>query len=162
MILNETSEDLNLSSTSPTDSTTRSRSERVTLANDLRIACMRISRRVRYESDNELASHQFSALIRLEHAPRTNSEIAEIEKVSAPSMCRTTQGLVNRGLVSRADDPTDRRQVILSLTPEGRKTIERVRRHRDEWMLERLEGLTDDERDLLHRASDVLAKVAGE
>ena len=52
--------------------------------------------------------------------------------------------------------------MILSLTPEGRKTIKRVRRHRDEWMLERLEGLTDDERDLLHRASAVLAKVAGE
>ena len=150
----------------PTDSTITStpltRSERVTLANDLRIACMRISRRVRYESDNELASHQFSALIRLEHGPRTNSEIAEIENVSAPSMCRTTQGLVNLGLVSRADDPTDGRQVILSLTTEGRKTIKRVRRHRDEWMLDRLKGLTDDERDLLHRASDVLAKVAGE
>lgn len=149
-------------SKTPTDSTILTRSERVALANDLRISCMRISRRVRYESDNELASHQFSALIRLEHGPRTNSEIAEIEKVSAPSMCRTTQGLVNRGLVSRADDPTDRRQVILSLTPEGRKTISRVRKHRDEWMLERLRGLSDDERDLLHRASAVLAKVAGE
>ena len=47
------------------------------------------------------------------------------------------------GLVSRADDPTDGRQVILSLTPEGLKVLRRIRRHRDEWMLSRFEHLTD-------------------
>lgn len=138
------------------------RGEQVALANNLRIACMRISRRVRVEGDLELAPHQFSALARLEAGPRTNSEIAEIEQVSPPSMSRTTQCLVSRGLVSRAADPADGRQVILSLTAEGRRTIKRVRRHRDEWMLSRLEGLTETERDLLHRASAVLARVAGE
>lgn len=139
-----------------------SRSEQVALANHLRISCMRIARRVRVEGDPELAAHQFSALVRLEPGPRTNSEIAEIEQVSGPSMSRTTACLVSRGLVSRADDPSDGRQVILSLTSEGRRVIKRVRRHRDEWMLSRFEGLSETERDLLHRASLVLAKVAGE
>lgn len=147
--------------TTTSDPTPLSRSELVTLANDIRIACMRISRRVRFESDPELAPHQFSALIRLEAGTRTNTELAEIEKVSAPSMKRTTQCLVERGLVARATDPTDGRLVILSLTPEGRKVIKRIRRHRDEWMLEQLERLTDDERELLQHASTVLAKVAG-
>lgn len=145
----------------PTPTPTLTRSERVSLANDLRIACMRISRRVRFETDPELPPHQFSALSRLEAGPRTNSELAEIEKVSAPSMKRTTQCLVDVGLVARADDPTDGRQVILTLTPEGRKAIKRIRRHRDEWMLARLEGLSDDERHLLLRATSVLEKVAG-
>lgn len=145
--------------TGPTPTLTRR--ERVSLANDLRIACMRISRRVRFETDPELPPHQFSALSRLEAGPRTNSELAEIEKVSAPSMKRTTQCLVDVGLVARADDPTDGRQVILTLTPEGRKAIKRIRRHRDEWMLARLEGLSDDERHLLLRATSVLEKVAG-
>lgn len=138
------------------------RGELVTLSNELRIACMRISRRVRFESDPELAPHQFSALIRLETTPRTNSELADIEKVSAPSMKRTTQSLVDLGLVARADDPTDGRQVILSLTAEGRKAVRRIRRHRDEWMLARFENLSDDELHLLRRAGAVLAKVAGE
>jgi DNA-binding MarR family transcriptional regulator len=139
-----------------------SRAELVSLSNDIRLACMRISRRVRFESDREMAPHQFSVLCRLEDTPRTNSELAEIERVSAPSMKRTTAALVEGGYVARADDPTDGRQVILSLTPEGLKALRRIRRHRDEWMLARFEHLTDDERQLLQQAADVLAKVASE
>lgn len=138
------------------------RAELTTLSNDLRLACMRISRRVRFESDREMAPHQFSVLCRLEGKPRTNSELAEIERVSAPSMKRTTGSLVEAGFVARADDPTDGRQVILSLTPEGQRAVGRVRRHRDEWMLSRFERLTDEERDLLRRTAGILAKVASE
>jgi DNA-binding MarR family transcriptional regulator len=143
-----------------TPTTPLSRSELVSLSNDIRLACMRISRRVRFESDRELPPHQYSVLVRLEEAPRTNSELADIERVSAPSMKRTTSALVELGYVSRADDPTDGRQVILSLTPEGLKVLRRIRRHRDEWMLSRFEHLTDEERELLQRAAAVLAKVA--
>ncbi|MGO4599101.1 MarR family winged helix-turn-helix transcriptional regulator [Terrabacter sp. 2RAF25] len=142
-------------------STTRlSRAELVSLSNDIRLACMRISRRVRFESDRELPPHQFSVLARLEGAHRTNSELAEIEQVSAPSMKRTTSALVEAGYVARADDPTDGRQVILSLTSEGRKVLRRIRRHRDEWLLARFETLSDEERELLQQAAAVLAKVA--
>ncbi len=137
-----------------------SRNELVSLSNDIRLACMRISRRVRFESDRELPPHQFSVLARLEDTPRTNSELAEIEQVSAPSMKRTTSALVEAGYVARADDPTDGRQVILSLTVEGRRTLRRIRRHRDEWLLARFETLTDEERELLQQAAAVLAKVA--
>lgn len=143
-----------------TPTTPLSRAELVSLSNDIRLACMRISRRVRFESDRELPPHLYSVLVRLEEAPRTNSELADIERVSAPSMKRTTSALVELGYVSRADDPTDGRQVILSLTPEGQKVLKRVRRHRDEWMLSRFEHLTDEERELLQRAAAVLAKVA--
>ncbi len=138
------------------------RTEVARLASDLRLACMRISRRVRYESDLLLPPHQFSVLSRLENTPRTNSELAEIERVSAPSMKRTTNCLVEAGLVARADDPEDGRQVILSLTPEGQKTLRRIRRQRDEWMLQRFEGLSEQERALLASVRDVLLKVASE
>ena len=96
------------------------RAERDRLTSDLRMACMRISRRVRFESTAPVAPHQFSVLARLEEQPRTPKELAAIEKVSAPSMTRTVAGLVEGGLVARADDPADGRQVILSLTAEGR------------------------------------------
>ena len=77
-------------------------------------------------------------------------------------MKRTTNTLVELGYVARADDPTDGRQVILSLTTEGRRAVKRVRKQRDEWMLSRFEQLTDEERELLQRAAAVLAKVASE
>ena len=138
------------------------RTERDRLTSDLRMACMRISRRVRFESTAPVAPHQFSVLVRLEEQPRTPKELAAIEKVSAPSMTRTVSALVAAGLVARADDPTDGRQVILSLTPEGRRTIRDIRRRRDQWFAARLERLTDDERELLARATVLLERVAAE
>ena len=138
------------------------RSERDRLTSDLRMACMRISRRVRFESTAPVAPHQFSVLARLEEAPRTPKELAAFEKVSAPSMTRTVAGLVEGGLVARADDPTDGRQVILSLTPEGRRTIREIRRRRDQWFAARLEKLTDDERAVLAQATALLERVAAE
>ena len=138
------------------------RRERDRLTSDLRMACMRISRRVRFESTASVAPHQFSVLARLEEAPRTPKELAASEKVSAPSMTRTVAGLVEGGLVARADDPADGRQVILSLTAEGRRTIRDIRRRRDQWFAARLEKLTDDERVILARATALLERVAAE
>jgi DNA-binding MarR family transcriptional regulator len=132
------------------------------LAGELRLACMRISRRVRFESTHVVAPHQFSVLCRLEDTPRTPGELAEIEKVSAPSMTRTASALVERGLVERTDDPDDKRQVILSLTPEARALLKDIRRKRDAWMSVRVGHLTPEEQDILLQASAILTRVANE
>jgi DNA-binding MarR family transcriptional regulator len=133
-----------------------------TLAGELRLACMRISRRVRFESTHLVAPHQFSVLCRLEEAPRTPGELAEIEKVSAPSMTRTVAALVERGLVERTADPEDRRQVILSLTPDARTLLKDIRRKRDAWMSVRVGHLTPEEQEILQQASAILTRVANE
>ena len=132
------------------------------MATDLRLACMRISRRIRYESSHDVAPHQFSVLCRLEEAPRTPGELAEIERVAKPSMTRTVGALVDRGLVLRQDDPLDGRSVILSLSEEGRRSVKAIRRKRDAWMAIRVARLTTEEQDVLARATEILAKVAGE
>ncbi len=132
------------------------------MASDLRLACMRISRRVRFESSHDVAPHQFSVLCRLEDAPRTPGELAEIERVAKPSMTRTVAALVERELVSRQDDPSDGRQVILSLTDDGRRTLRAIRRRRDAWMSSRVSVLTPEEQEVLTRATEILTRVAGE
>ena len=142
--------------------TTQTPQQLTRMATDLRLACMRIARRVRFESSHDVAPHQFSVLCRLEEAPRTPGELAEIERVAKPSMTRTVAGLVERGLVLRQDDPLDRRSVILSLSVEGRRSIAAIRRKRDAWMASRVARLTPEEQDVLARATVILAKVAGE
>jgi DNA-binding MarR family transcriptional regulator len=117
---------------------------------------------VRFESTHVVAPHQFSVMCRLEDAPRTPGELAEIEKVSAPSMTRTVAGLVERGLVERTDDPADRRQVILSLTPAGVSLLKEIRRKRDAWMSVRVSHLTPQEQEVLQQASAILTRVANE
>lgn len=146
----------------PAATQTLTRAQKDRLTSDLRMACMRISRRVRFESTAEVAPHQFSVLARLEDGPRTPKEVADIEQVSAPSVSRTVGTLVQRGLVTRSADPTDGRQVILSLTPQGRRTLRETRRRRDQWLATRLEHLSDAERVLLVEATALLERVAAE
>ena len=132
------------------------------LANDLRLACMRISRRVRFESMQAVAPHQYSVMARLDKTALTPRELADIERVSPPSMTRTLAALVERGLVARQDDPLDGRQVFISLTPEGALLLKETRRQRDAWMASRLKGITADEREILVKATAILTRVASE
>ena len=126
------------------------------LAYDLRVACQQVSRRVRFEPNAEIAPHQSSVLFHLAHGPLTPGELAEAEKVSAPSMTRTLNCLVDRQLVERTDHPTDGRSKLLTLTGEGRATLKRVQRARDTWMYDKLKGLSADELDVLQQASALL------
>lgn len=132
------------------------------LAGELRLACMRISRRVRYESTHTVAPHHFSVMCRLEEAPRTPGELAEIERVSAPSMTRTVAGLVELGYVERTQHPTDKRQVIVTLTPQARQVLKDIRRKRDAWMSVRVGHLDPEEQAILQRATAILTRVAAE
>ena len=132
------------------------------LANDLRLACMRISRRVRFESTQDVAPHQFSVMARLEDNALTPRELAAIECVSPPSMTRTVAGLVERGLVTRTDDPLDGRQVFISLTAQGGSLLSETRRRRDAWMASRLKGISVDEREVLVKATAILTRIASE
>lgn len=132
------------------------------LASDLRLACMRISRRVRFESTQVVAPHQFSVMARLEGTALTPRELAGIERVSPPSMTRTVAALAERGLVTRQDDPLDGRQVFISLTAQGLMLLKETRRQRDAWMATRLKGISADEREVLVRASVILTRVANQ
>lgn len=139
--------------------TTHDRATRA-LSEDLRLACMRISRRVRFESDHEIAPHQFSVLARLEAGALTPRMLADIEKISAPSMTRTVGCLVDLGLATRAPHPDDGRQVLVSLTDQGHEVLRRTRARRDAWMVERVAELTDAERAVLAEAAQILSTIA--
>jgi DNA-binding MarR family transcriptional regulator len=77
-------------------------------------------------------------------------------------MTRTVAALVERGLVARTADPSDGRQVILSLTPEARRVLREIRRRRDQWMTVRVKSLTPEEQEVLRQAASILSRVAGE
>jgi len=55
------------------------------------------------------------------------SQLARMLKVAVPTMTSMIDGLVERGMVERQPHPTDRRQVRLLLTTEGRRTLDRYR-----------------------------------
>ena len=50
--------------------------------------------------------------------------ISEEVGLSLPGMSRAVDGLDKRGMVKRAEDPTDRRAKRVTLTAKGRRTME--------------------------------------
>lgn len=130
-----------------------------TLANDLRIACQQVSRRVHFDAGGELAPHQVSVLAKLKAGPRTPGELAEAERIAPPSMTKTVNCLADRGLVTRVEHPSDGRSKLVVLTGEGRAQLERTAQARDDWMENKLRGLTSEELDVLRKATGLLARV---
>jgi len=132
------------------------------LAPALRDAITRLNRRVRQARPvGDLTLTQLSALTSLQLAGAlTPRELADIERVRPPTMTKIVGKLEERGLVTRSPHPTDRRQVILAATEQGRAVYAQFERVRDEWLAARLADLTPDERDALHRAAEILQHLA--
>jgi DNA-binding MarR family transcriptional regulator len=75
-------------------------------------------------------------------------------------MTRVIAVLEERGLVMREPHLTDRRQVLLTVTEEGRAVVQRARRRRDAWLAKRLKELTPQERATLRAAAPILEKLS--
>lgn len=131
------------------------------LAAELRAALMRTSRILRTEASSDVVSPSQNTVLALlsKRGPLTMRQLADIERVQAPTMTRTVNHLCERGLVTRADHPTDGRQVVINLTDEGRTVLEDSRRLRAAWLAGRLEGLPPTDRAALHRAAELLLEM---
>jgi DNA-binding MarR family transcriptional regulator len=68
--------------------------------------------------------------------PIRPGDLAQREFVSAPTMTRTLRDLEDRGFVTRADDPDDRRSILVRVTEEGEHEILRARSTRAEILAE--------------------------
>jgi DNA-binding MarR family transcriptional regulator len=134
------------------------------LASSMRIAVMRLARRLRAErSDSGLTLTQTSALSALERlGPCTPGELASNERVQPPSMTRVLSVLEERGLITRVPHPTDRRQVLVAVTETAREMLREDRRRREAWLVDHLAGLTPDERAVLRLASRLLDRLAAQ
>ena len=90
----------------PATATTMSRTN-AGLASALRVSVMRLSRRLRNERDarDDLSFNQLAVLFTLARSgPLTIGDLAAEEKVQPPSMTRTVNSLLDKGLVLR--EPT--------------------------------------------------------
>ena len=132
------------------------------LARVLRDAITRLNRRVRQARPvGDLTFSQLSALTSLQLAGAlTPRELADTERVQPPTMTKIVGKLEEQGLVVRTPHPTDRRQVILAATEQGRAVYAQFERARNEWLASHLAELEPDERHTLARAAEILQQVA--
>ncbi|MFC7404651.1 MarR family winged helix-turn-helix transcriptional regulator [Georgenia alba] len=130
------------------------------LATNLRIAVLRLSRRLRNESTLEVSEAQHSVLSALFHlGPMTPGKLAEHDHVQRPSMTRTVASLEERGLVVRRQDSDDKRSVVVHITDDGRALVKEIKRRRTAWLDKRLARLTAAERQTIAQAATILRRM---
>lgn len=129
---------------------------------DLRIAVMRLARRLRAERTGDaLTPSQMAVLGTLaREGTRTPGELAAVERVQPPSMTRILSSLQSAGLIDRTPHPSDGRQVLYSLTDAGQALVLRDRRRRDHWLAQRMARLTPEQRRTLEAAVPILNDLA--
>jgi DNA-binding MarR family transcriptional regulator len=71
----------------------------------------------------DITATQYRILILLSNGSAMSSALADRLAVSPPSVTSAVDGLVNRGLVTRENDKTDRRKIALGLTKEGLRAL---------------------------------------
>ena len=135
-----------------------------TTAERLRPVLLRLARELRKETEAlGVTSRQVTLLWLVRENPGlTLSELAALERISAPSLSGHVDRLERAGLLDRVRSMEDRRSVGLELTPNGSKLLRRVRRRRTTWLAARLGALEDEQVEAIERAIAPLSALLEE
>jgi DNA-binding MarR family transcriptional regulator len=102
----------------------------------------------------ETISHLFRS------APLLTTELAALTRVKTQSMSQILKKMEEQGIIKRTPSKDDKRKVFISLTPSGKKIVEKVKYDKDEWLKGAIEkSLTDKERELLAKVLPLLSKL---
>ena len=130
------------------------------LAARLRLGVTRLARRLRQEAEAGVTPSMLSALSSAERqGSLTMRDLCHAEQVQPPTMTRIVAALVEAGLVVRDPDPTDGRVAWVSVTPDGRRLLERSRRRKEAYLAKALRSLELEELRTLEAAAEILERL---
>jgi DNA-binding MarR family transcriptional regulator len=133
------------------------------LGSQLRLAILRLSRRLRQEAAGEVTPSQLSALsVLANRGELTLGELAAIERIAPPSMTRIASRLVEAGLLERRSDSSDRRIARVAVSKSGQVLLDETRTRRDAYITTRLQAFSAEDLDILERAVPILQRLASE
>ncbi|HLW90176.1 MAG TPA: MarR family transcriptional regulator [Roseiarcus sp.] len=133
------------------------------IAARLRVVIRLVYRRVQTETGEGSPTRSEQAAMSWldERGSMTLGALAALEQVRQQSMSQSVDALEQRGWAQRAPDPNDRRQVIVSLTENGREALEIGRSVRQAWIVDAMTRLlSEDERRALSQSLDLLERIA--
>jgi DNA-binding MarR family transcriptional regulator len=130
------------------------------LAAGLRLAVMRLARRLRQRADTGATPSMLSALSSIERlGPLTIGEVAAVERVAPPTMTRIVSRLEADALVAREVDPVDRRVSRVTISRVGRALLERSRSRKTAYLAKKLRALDDRDRAALRRGVEIIERL---
>lgn len=106
---------------------------------------------------------QFRTLVVLERNGQLNlQKLADHLGVNASTAMRMIDRLIAAGFVNRAENPSSRREVVLTLTDEGTRTVAAVMSRRREEIRQIVTAMQSQGRADLVRVLEAFATAAGE
>jgi len=130
---------------------------------DLRTVLTRLIKKLRRESatGQHLSLTERSTIALLyQNGSLLPSELASMEKITNQSMSQILNHLLELGYISRTVSETDKRKVLIALTPQGEEVLIRVRNERDQWLTKAIDATcTPEEQQLLKRVLVPLTKI---
>jgi DNA-binding MarR family transcriptional regulator len=127
----------------------------------LRLVLLRLARALRHQGSTVLSPSQVSALSSVdEFGPLRISALATLESVGAPVATRVVASLEELDLLTRTEDPDDKRASLVELSDHGRSVLSALVSERTIGMRSRLERLTPAERARVNAALPALEKLA--
>jgi DNA-binding MarR family transcriptional regulator len=117
----------------------------------------------RYMDEWDLSPSQISALFMLHHCTKCGiSDIGEHLGVTNAAASQMVERLVKQGLITRMEDPGDRRFKLIQLTQQGQSAIEEGIRARLEWLEQMTTAFTPEQQESIAAAMVLLTKAARE
>jgi DNA-binding MarR family transcriptional regulator len=89
--------------------------------------------------------------------PQPVTKLAELEQVSAPAITKMVTALESAGVAKRKRSETDRRVVVVSATPAGKRLLEQGRAARVKAIAALLADANQGQLQTLRAAADILA-----
>ena len=108
-----------------------------------------------------LSMPQFSILMQLHHKGSCGmSEVSERFDISAAAASQLVEKLVQAGYLERAEDPSDRRAKLLTLSLKGKELIQQGTEERYRWMDDLTSKLSMEEQAKVVEALNILTEAA--
>jgi DNA-binding MarR family transcriptional regulator len=133
------------------------------VADRLHSAALHLLRRLRAPDEALISTPRLSLMsVAALAGPIGVGALAAAEGVSAPTMSRLLDALERDGLVRRGPDAGDARGVLVTVTPKGRKALQRGRAKRLRVLTERLQDLSAEELAAVSGAADLIERLAND
>jgi len=107
----------------------------------------------------QMTEEQFQVLRRIRKGSASVSALAEASQTSRSAVSKAVDALVRRGLVTRSQDPDDRRNVPLALTGEGQRVMDGIFTEAEAWLSARFEHLSPEKLEILLQGMEILRKA---
>jgi DNA-binding MarR family transcriptional regulator len=131
------------------------------VAERLRVVLRHILRRSEAIRDFDAPTRGETAVLGwlADKGPMSPSALSAAQQVRPQTIGQRLETMVRRGWIKRTPHATDRRQILVSLSPSGREALAKGRRLRQAWLAGLLGKLPASERRTLSAALTILEQM---